>query len=98
MVESDTFSMSNMTKGKLPRLPFVSIKNAILGKKYSLSLSFLTPGEQKKLNTKYRGKHKSTTVLSFSLSKTSGEITFDLVEVKRSAPEFDMTYEKFLKY
>lgn len=86
------------TKGKLPSLPFVSIKNKILGKKYDLSICFVSSNKQKEINKKYRGINKSTNVLSFPFSKNSGEITFDLAKVKKEAPLFLMSYPKFLKY
>jgi probable rRNA maturation factor len=76
----------------------VSIKDAILGTRYDLSVSFITAREQKKLNSTYRGKDSTTNVLSFPLSDISGEITFDLLKVKSDAPLFDMPYSKFLKY
>jgi hypothetical protein len=38
---SETFSIINKTKGKLPRLPFVAMKNAALGKNYELELVFV---------------------------------------------------------
>jgi len=79
-------------------VPFVSIKNKILGSSYDLSVSFITSLAQRKLNRTYRHKDKTTNILSFPLSKTSGEITFDLAQVKRDAPEFGMSYTKFLKY
>lgn len=88
----------NKTKGKLPRLPFVSIKDKILGSTYDLSVSCVGAITQRKLNKIYRGKDATTNVLSFTLSKTSGEITFDLAQVKRDAPLFDMPYSIFLKY
>jgi rRNA maturation RNase YbeY len=90
--------ISNKTKGKLPSLPFRSIKNKILGEKYELSISFLPASSQKKINQTYRGKDETTNILSFPLSKTSGEITFDPVKVKKDAPLFQMTYPQFLKY
>lgn len=96
---ADTFcTIINKTKSKLPRLPFVSIKEKILGPKYDLSVSFLGSTAQRKINRIYRNKDKTTNVLSFTLSKSSGEITFDLAQVKRDAPLFDMTYPTFLKY
>ncbi len=98
MADKDFCKIINKTKSKLPRLPFVSIKEKILGKKYDLSVSFLKPVDQKKINKKYRNKNKTTNVLSFSLSQKSGEITFDPSQVKRDAPNFDMSYPKFLKY
>ncbi len=88
----------NKTKSKLPRLPFLSIKDTILGPSYELSVSFVTSRTQKKLNTTYRGKDSTTNVLSFPLSDASGEITFDLAKVKADAPLFDMSYTKFLKF
>ncbi|HUC88437.1 MAG TPA: rRNA maturation RNase YbeY [Candidatus Paceibacterota bacterium] len=91
-------SILNKTKGKLPRLPFVSIKEAILGKQYDLSVGFIASKEQKKINKTLRNKDKTTNILSFSLSDRSGEITFDLRQVKRDAPRFKMPYSKFLKY
>jgi probable rRNA maturation factor len=77
---------------------FDSIKDTILGKKYELSVAYLSPTQQKKLNKKYRNIDKTTNVLSFSYSKTSGELTFDLVKVKKDAPLFEMSYSKFLQY
>jgi probable rRNA maturation factor len=98
MQDSGSLEITNTTKGRLPSLPFVSIKEAILGKTYELSLSFVSPRMQKKLNSTYRGKDKTTNVLSFPLSETSGEITFDTAQVKKDAPNFDMPYDTFLKY
>lgn len=79
-------------------VPFVSIKNAILGEKYDLSISFISARKQKEINLTYRGINKSTNILSFPISKNSGEITFDLNKVKKDAPLFKMSYPKFLKY
>jgi len=96
---SDTcFDITNKTKSKLPRLLFVSIKNKILGEKYELSVSFLTAKKQKEINLLYRGKNQTTNILSFPFSKTSGEITFDPIKIKKDAPLFDMSYPQFLKY
>ncbi|MFA6386330.1 MAG: rRNA maturation RNase YbeY [Candidatus Paceibacterota bacterium] len=98
MEETEFCTIKNTTKGKLPSLPFVSMKNAILGEKYELSVGFLTARQQKEINQKYRNINKTTNILSFPLSKKSGEITFDLAKVKKDAPLFDMTYPRFLKY
>lgn len=98
MIEKEFSTIVNLTKGKLPRLPFVSVKNAILGEKYELELVFLTPKKQKAINKTYRNIDKTTNILSFPLTKTSGQITFDLSKVKKDAPLFDMTYPNFLKY
>ncbi len=89
---------TNKTKGKLPSLSFVTIKNKILGEKYDLSIVFLSPYKQKKINRNYRGINKTTNILSFPLSKNKGEITFDLEKVKKEAHLFKMTCPRFLIY
>ena len=98
MPEVESTTIINSTKGKLPSLPFVYIKNAILGEKYELGVNFLSSQKQKKLNQTYRGIDKTTNILSFPLTQTSGDITFDLVKVRKDAPLFNMTYGKFLQY
>lgn len=98
MLEIGFCTITNTTKGKLPRLPFVSIKNKILGEKYEFGLSLLTPAKQKQINFKYRGKNETTNILSFPLSENSGEITIDPIKVKRDSPLFNMTYTQFFKY
>jgi probable rRNA maturation factor len=98
MKDSDLCLIINKTKGKLPSLPFVSIKDAILGPSYELSVSFVSARTQKKLNSTYRGKDSTTNVLSFPLTTESGEITFDLAKVRADAPLFDMPYAKFLQF
>jgi probable rRNA maturation factor len=100
MVNKDLCTIVHKTKGTpAPAgVPFVSIKEKILGVKYELSVSFISAITQRKLNNTYRGKDKSTNILSFPLSKNSGEITFDLTLVKKEAPSFNMTYSEFLKY
>lgn len=91
-------TITNKTKGHLPRCPFVSIKNKILGEDYELGLSLLTPKEQRKINLKYRGIDSTTNILSFPLEKKSGEITIDPEKVKKDAPLFNMSYTQFFKY
>lgn len=98
MPETEFCTITNTTKGKHPSLPFVYMKEAILGKKYELGVSFISSKKQKEINFKTRNIDKTTNILSFPLSKNSGEITFDLSKVKKDAPLFEMTYPKFLKY
>lgn len=81
--DNDSFGLTNLTKGKLPRLPFVKVKEEILGKKYELSLAFIGSKHSKELNKILRGKEKPANVLSFPLSKNSGEILIDLSMAKK---------------
>ncbi len=84
------------TKGKLPSLPFVALKNLVLGKNYNLSVVFVSPPESQKLNKKYRNKNKPTNVLSFAYEKNNGEIIISLKTAREDAPRFKTTYKNFV--
>ena len=90
--------ITKTTKGALPRVPFALMKSAILGDKYELSLSFVSPSEIKRLSIMYKGDDTHTNILSFPLSKTSGEIIINLAEIKKEAVEFETSFEKRLIY
>jgi probable rRNA maturation factor len=98
MEKTETTTVSIRTKGTLPRVPFASIKDAILGKNYELSISFVGPTLSRTLNTTYRGKNKPTNVLSFSLSKQSGEVVLCESVMKKEYKKFNMSYKKFVVY
>lgn len=88
----------NKTKGTLPRVPFAKVKDAILGKDYELSIASVSKAESKRLNGTLRGKDYPTNILSFPLSKDSGEIILQMDKVKADAPNFDMNLKKFLLF
>lgn len=98
MKEKGFCTIQNKTKGKLPRLPFVSIKKEILGEDYQLGLTLLTPKEQQKINFQTRGKNETTNILSFVLTKKTGEIIVDPIKIKKDAPLFNMSYTQFFKF
>lgn len=98
VIESPKLSIRRTTKGKLPRLPFVQLKDTILGKRYELSIAFVSPAESRAINLRMRGKDKPTNVLSFSLSEKSGEIILNLSEAAKGAKKFDRTKESFLGF
>lgn len=93
---NDSFSITQKTKGKLPSLPFWQIKQAVLGDKYELSIVFIGDKRSRDLNKKYRAKDKPTNVLSFPISKTSGEIFINLRLAKKQAPDFSMSPDNFV--
>jgi probable rRNA maturation factor len=80
----------------LPTIPYVSIKEKILGANYSLTIIFCTPEESRLRNHTYRDKNYPTNILSFPLSSTSGEIYISLTTARKDAPTFEMSYQKFL--
>ena len=95
---NETFNIKRETKGKLPCLPFVDIKNKVLGKKYDLSIAFVGRNKSRELNYRFRNKNYATNILSFSLSKNSGEIIINLEKVRKDAPNFNRPYLKFLGF
>lgn len=94
----NNFSVLNKTKGKLPRLPFVRMRDAVLGPDYDLSLVFVGDNESRKINIKSRGKNYIPNVLSFELDANAGEIFINPIEAKRQASDFDRTLVKFIGY
>jgi rRNA maturation RNase YbeY len=72
---------------------FSRIKNDILGKKYSLSIAYVTSAKSRELNKKYRKKDKATNVLSFALRKDMGELVLCPAVIRKEAKNFDRTFE-----
>jgi probable rRNA maturation factor len=83
-------------QGPLPDVPFLLIKEKLLGKRYNLSVAFCTPKESQEKNKTYRGKDYPTNILSFPLSEDEGEIYISLSTARKDAKNFDMSYTKFL--
>lgn len=92
------FIIKNLTKGKLPRLPFVKMANKVLGDEYEGSLVVVNSRRMSELNRTYRGKDKGTNVLSFSLGKNEGEIFLDIAEARRDAPLFGRSFPNFIGF
>jgi rRNA maturation RNase YbeY len=84
----DTLEIYNETKWPHTTWPFLAIKDEILGKKYSLSLSILKPANSKKVNIKQRGKDYIPNTLSFQYLKNSGEIILTPDIIKKECNEY----------
>jgi len=94
--DKNNFSILNKTKGKVPTLPFVDIKNSVLGQKFSLSLVFAGDTLMQRLNRTYRKKDRTANILSFSLSNDEGEIFINLRIAKKEASKFVKSYKNYL--
>ena len=82
--------------GSIPELPFLAIKEKILGKNYNLNVIFCSPLLSQKLNREYRNKDYPTNILSFPLDETQGEIYIQLQKARLDAKSHDMGYNKFI--
>lgn len=89
-------SITNKTRGKVPRLPFADIASDILGARYELSVAFVGPAEAARLARTYKRKDYQPNVLSFRLSKTSGELVISPAVAKRQAKDFGTDYRGML--
>ena len=94
----DDFSITNLTKGKLPGLPFAMMKTKILGSKYNLSLVFVDEKKSQELNKTYREKDNPTNVLSFPYSKKNGEIFICIRGAKKQASDYGKTWQEFVGF
>lgn len=98
MAVLDTDNMTVSAKGTLPRVPFVALKEKILGKKYELSIRFVRPTEAQALNQLHRNKTYTPNTLSFPLSKSTGEIVLCLSAIRREYKTFGMDYRTYLLF
>ena len=91
--------ISKTTKRNPPSgIPFVSIKEKILGKKYALSLVFIGDDKAKKLNLSHKNKNYPTNVLAFPLDKNEGEIFINLVRAERDHKKYEQNLKKHVAY
>ncbi len=77
---------------------FSRIKNEILGKNYELSIAYVSLKKSQELNKKWRGKNKPTNVLSFALSKNSGELVLCKAVIKKELKKFNRTFPELLGF
>ena len=76
---------------------FDKIKKDILGKDYELSIALVPDSKSRALNKKFREKDKPTNVLSFSLSKNSGELILAPDLIRREAKEMKKPHQEWLR-
>ncbi|MBI2065865.1 MAG: rRNA maturation RNase YbeY [Candidatus Zambryskibacteria bacterium] len=79
-------------------IPFTRLKNIILSRNFELSLVFVDSAFSRRLNVKHRRKNKPANVLSFPLSKKSGEIFIDLITARKEAKKFKMSFQTFVTF
>jgi probable rRNA maturation factor len=91
-------SENNLTKKRVPKVPFSDIADYVLGPKYDLGLIFVGDTLSKRLNTEYRNKPKVANILSFPYTKKEGEIFIHLGRAESEAKKFSHTYRQHLAF
>lgn len=82
-VDAVKLTLTHKTKVRVPALPFLRMKNAILGTAYDCSLVIIDDAESRRLNLTYRKKTYTPNVLAFPLAKDVGEIFLNMKEAGR---------------
>lgn len=76
----------------------LAFKNAVLGQRFELSVATVSKTRMRALNKAHRNIDRPTDILSFPLSKQSGEIILCMAEVKTHARACSMSEKKYLPY
>lgn len=97
LFETDSLIVSTKN-GTIPDVPFLALKDLILGKKYHLSIAFVDPATAQRINTEHRNKTYIPNTLSFSLDDTSGEIIMCKSAIRAQYKSFAMSYKKYIAF
>ena len=90
--------LTHETSARPPMILWSEIKNAILGKKYELSVVFPSPKTATQLHQDWKHKDGPANILSFPLDPATGEIFISLTQAKKECKKFDRTYENYLAF
>jgi len=81
-----------------PKHSYEAIKDAILGKRYELSLVFIGKTRAATLNQKYRNKTYSPNVLSFPLDERTGEIFICPQVATSEAAKYNLSPKNYVAF
>ncbi len=96
-MKSNTFSLKS-TIADYPDFPYEAMKNAILGKSYTLSVAFVGTVQAQKLNVAYRKKTYVPNVLSFPLDDKNGEIVLCPKIAYPEAKDYNLSKEGYIAF
>lgn len=94
--EYENFTIIRRSKGRIPILPFLNIKKAILGDEYELSLMFPLLQESEELHLKWKNKPGPVNTLSFPYDDDFGEIIITLSQARKEAKKYSRNYHQHL--
>ena len=89
--------LTNTTRNRT-KLPYLELKNEVLGTSYQLSLALIGEKRAKEVNRRSRKKEYAPNVLSFPLSQNAGEIYLTPAVAKKQARDFDHTFREHLTF
>ncbi|PIR85898.1 rRNA maturation RNase YbeY [Candidatus Kaiserbacteria bacterium CG10_big_fil_rev_8_21_14_0_10_44_10] len=89
--------LTNTTRSN-PKLPFLEIKNDILGSDYELSVALVGETRARSINKRSRNKTYAPNVLSFPLTRKAGELYLCPVVANKEAASFEHSKRKHLMF
>lgn len=92
----ESLSISITTKDDIPNIPFATLKELALGKKFNCSLVFVGDIRSRKLNIEYRQKDYIPNTLSFPLDDNNGEIFINLKESKKQCVKREESFDYYI--
>lgn len=87
-----TLSVARTARSTPPRISYESIAQEVLPKGFEVSLVFVGDTLSTRLNIERRNKTYTPNVLTFPLSKNSGEIFINLAQAKREAKKYGISH------
>ncbi len=98
IIEYPDCTLIRETRGKLPRLPFVDMKRAILGNDYHLTFVCVGLHKGQELHRKWKKKDTPLNILSFPLDEKTGEIYITLEAARRECRSFGRSYHNYIAF
>mgnify|MGYP001570671357 FL=1 len=92
-----TLDIRNLTRQKTVKFPFEAAHKHILPSS-EVSLAFVGTARAQQMNKSLRNKDYIPNVLSYETGKKSGEILICLLEARKQAPSYDMSYTQFVGF
>ncbi len=93
---SPSIDIKTTIRGSSPRIPFVEMAEAVLGKNYELSVVVCGDALAQRMNIEHRQKSYRPNVLSFPYSTNEGEIFLNVRCAAREAQRGGISLQKRL--
>lgn len=91
-----SFTVTKTTKERLPALPYLHLKEEVLGASYDLSLVTIGDKRSRTLNQRYRKREYVPNILAFPIDQKQGEIFLNLRQARREHAKREESYRHFV--
>lgn len=88
--------MRTLSRTRVPAIPFKEIKERVVGPSFEVSLVLVGDSLARRLNKERRNKTYSANVLTFPITKNSGEIFLNIRKAAHEARRYGNTHRSWL--